>query len=147
MRHQGCSNFESVLIRWAPLPEIDGFSFSGNLLPGPTTPVLWKLLQLLLKQQSCRVYGLLYNRKVFDTFLFMHKTEPTECPGVSSSSSSSGVSSGAAAAIAIVMFIVGMICTMVLVLVVRFCRTRRRGFNLLHSKYRKQENEMEGFAD
>ena len=127
-----------------PLPEIDGFSISANLLPGPTTPILWKLLQLLLKQQSCRVYGLLYNWKVFDTFLFMHKTE---CPGVSSSSSSSGVSSGAAAAIAIVMFIVGMICTMVLVLVVRFCRTRRSGFNLLHSKYRKEENEMEGFAD
>ena len=94
---------------------------------------------------ACFIIG-----RSFDIFLFMHKTdktEPTECPGVSSTRSSSGVSSGAAAGIAIVMFIVGMICTMVLVLVVRFWRTRRKGFNLLHSKYRKQENEMEGFAD
>ena len=76
------------------------------------------------------------------------KPQPTECPGVSSASSSrGGVSGGAVAAISIVMFIVGMICTMVLVLVVRFCRSRRGRFSLIHGKYRRQENEMEGFAD
>ena len=77
-----------------------------------------------------------------------HDPEPTECPGVSATrSGSSGVSSGGAAAIAIVMFICGIICTLVLLLVVRFFRSRRGKFNLIHGQYKRQENEMEGFAD
>ena len=37
---------------YSELQENDGFSICGNKLPGA---ILWKLLQLLLKQQSCRM--------------------------------------------------------------------------------------------
>ena len=52
------------------------------------------------------------------------------------------------AGISIAMFTLGMICALFLVLLIRCCcRKRRRTFNLTTSKYRIQENEMEGFTD
>jgi hypothetical protein len=76
-------------------------------------------------------------------------TQPTDCPKVSSPSSKgrSGVPSGTVAGISIVMFIVGVIAALALVLGIRFCRSKRRHFNILSGKYRLQENEMEGFAE